>query len=105
MADEEVSYSIDLRRIEKMIHVRMADALHNSSVLTDKYFIDFCVMLRQMEEISFDDIYAIEKAAGCPRGTFVLWCDGSSLPQEGVLRINMTIAILKELEYRLQSGT
>jgi hypothetical protein len=101
MTEEQVSYSMDLRRIEKMIHVRMGDALHNPSVLTDKYFIDFCTMLSGMEEISFNDIYAIEKSAGCPRGTFVLWCDGSSLPPEGVLRINMTIDILKELEYRL----
>ncbi len=104
MPEEEVSHSIGLRRTERMIHIRMADALHNPSVLTDKYFIDFCTMLASMEEMTPEIILAIEKAAECPIGTFALWHDGSSLPPEGVLRINMTIAILRELEYRLQSA-
>lgn len=104
MVEEKVSHSIGLRRTERMIYIRMGDALHNSSVLTDKYFTDFCLMLQAMEEVTSEIICAIEKAAGCPEGTFRLWCDGSSLPPEGVLRINMTLAILRELEFRLQSA-
>lgn len=102
MDEEQVSHSIGQRRIERMIHIRLADALHNPSVLTDKYFTDFCVMLHQLEEVSPEDISAIENAVECPRGTFALWCDGSSLPPQGVIRINTTIAMLRELEYRLQ---
>lgn len=105
MLEEKVSYSFGPRRIEKMIHVRMGDALYNSSVITDKYFTDFCKMLLSMEEVDFEDILAIEKMAQCPEGTFALWCDGSSLPPEGTTRVNTTIAILRELEYRLQSAT
>jgi hypothetical protein len=105
MLEEEISYSFGPRRIEKMIHVRMGDALYNSSVLTDKYFTDFCKMLLSMEEVGFEDILAIEKIAEYPEGTFALWCDGSSIPLQGTTRVNATIAILRELECRLQPTT
>lgn len=100
--DGEVSFSFRDRQIKSMIIVRLADALYNSSVLTDCYFADFCTMLLNMKQITNEDIVAVEKSTDYPQGSMLLWCDGSSLPPEGVVRQNVMISMLRELEYIFQ---
>ncbi len=103
MTQEIVSNSLDARRVERMIHIRLGEALYNPVVLTDKYFIEFCTMLCSMPEVDGKIALALEVAAGCPQGTFSLWQDGSSLPPEGPMRTNIVIDILQELEFLLSS--